>query len=599
MKLLHYLDIENFKTFGLRQRIELDHPTTLIGPNNCGKTTAIQAIALWSQAVRTWLSKKGASRPSERTSTAINRLDIVAIPVHSTRSFWHNTVVRNYNVDVHIEIGVGIEYENQIRPVVMKFRNYGSEIVYCTPDEATRTNIDLIRAAARISIRLLYPMSGLDMEEPVVRKNRIDVLLGQGKTAQVLRNLCLIVHQDQPECWTEIVQMIERLFSITLSTPVENTRGSIDLRYRQSGVKDLLDISVAGRGLQQMLLIFSYLFTHRQSVLLIDEPDAHLELLRQRQVFVLLRDIATRNESQVILVTHSEVILDEALDQNLTLILEDRVDNLAKKGEIRNALKFFGAENYIEANQCKHVLYVEGRTDIDILREFAKQLEHPVKAKLNERINAFYLRDNFPERNWSTELSRVEGGFGGTHEKHFFPLKSLIPGLKGLAIIDDDGKDRQSWSEGGLRIVFWSRYEIENYFISPEVLRKYVVEHYGASPILCKVEAKIQSVLDALMLERVFNGSEENLNVWKGLKGDQARLLWEALTKGVKLSDFAEEFFRQVAIGIGDSMLLRKGELFKLVRHLSPAFVDPEVKSNLDVLNEFLCSVTESETGGK
>lgn len=599
MKLLHYLEIENFKTFGRRQKveldhpatlIELDHPATLIGPNNCGKTTAIQAIALWSQAVQTWLSKKGESRPSERTSTAINRLDIVAIPVHSTRYFWHNMVVRNYNIDVHIKLTVGIEYRNQVRPVVMKFRNYGSEIVYCTPDEATRADIDLIRAAARISIRILYPMSGLDMEEPVLRKNRIDVLLGQGKTAQVLRNLCLIVHQDQPECWTDIVKTIERLFSITLSTPIENTRGSIDLRYRQSRVKDPLDISMAGRGLQQMLLIFSYLFSHRQSVLLIDEPDAHLEILRQRQVFVLLRDIATRNESQVILVTHSEVILDEALDQNLTLILDNRAENLAKKGDIRNALKFFGAENYIKANQCKHVLYVEGRTDMDILREFAKHLEHPVEAKLNEHINAFYLQDNFPERSWETELSRVEGGFGGTHEKHFFSLRSLIPELRGLAIIDGDGKDRQSGSEGDLRTVFWSRYEIENYFISPEVLREYVVAHYGTSPILCKVETEIQPVLDGLMLELVFNGSEKDLNVWKGLKGDEARLLWEALTKRVKLSNFAEEFFRRLANAVGDSMLLRKGELFKLVRHQSPASFDPEVKSNLDVLNEVLSS---------
>ena len=591
MKLLHYLEIENFKTFGSRQKIELDHPATLIGPNNCGKTTAIQAIALWSQAVQTWLSKKGSTRPSERTSTAINRLDIVAIPVHSTRYFWHNMVVRYYNnIDVRMEITVGIEYRNQVRPVVMKFRNYGSEIVYCTPDEATRADIDLIRAAARISIRILYPMSGLDMEEPVLRKNRIDVLLGQGKTAQVLRNLCLIVHQDQPECWTDIVQTIERLFSITLSTPVENTRGSIDLRYRQSRVKDPLDISMAGRGLQQMLLIFSYLFSHRQSVLLIDEPDAHLEILRQRQVFVLLRDIASKNGSQVILVTHSEIILDEALDQNLTFILGNRVDNLANKSEIRSALKFFGAENYINANHCRHVLYVEGRTDMDILRAFAKQLKHRVRSKLDERINVFYLQDNFPERNWSTELSRVEGGFGGPHEKHFFSLRSLIPDLRGLAIIDDDGKDRQSSSEGDLRTVFWSRYEIENYFISPEVLREYVVAHYGTSPILCKVETEIQPVLDGLMLELVFNGSEKDLNVWKGLKGDEARLLWEALTKRVKLSKFAEEFFRRLANAVGDSMLLRKGELFKLVRHQSPALFDPEVKSNLDVLNEVLSS---------
>ena len=37
-----------------KQRISLAHPAVLIGPNNCGKTSAIQGIALWSLAVKSW-----------------------------------------------------------------------------------------------------------------------------------------------------------------------------------------------------------------------------------------------------------------------------------------------------------------------------------------------------------------------------------------------------------------------------------------------------------------------------------------------------------------------------------------------------------------
>jgi predicted ATPase len=44
MRLLHYIEIENFKRFGEKQHIELDHPTVIIGPNNCGKTSAIQGM---------------------------------------------------------------------------------------------------------------------------------------------------------------------------------------------------------------------------------------------------------------------------------------------------------------------------------------------------------------------------------------------------------------------------------------------------------------------------------------------------------------------------------------------------------------------------
>ena len=281
MRLLHYLEIQNFKRFGDRQRIELDHPAVLIGPNNCGKTTAIQAIALWSQAARTWQASKGKAPPKERTSTSLNRLNIVSVPVQRTRYFWHNTAVRTGNTDIALLITLGVLHKNTVEPVTMRFRNQGDELVYCTPDDATLERPDLIETAAGLNVELLYPMSGLETEEPILQPGRIGVLLGQGQTAQVLRNLCLLVFKDAPEDWRQIVALMQRLFTVELGDPTETARGSIDLFYRQVRVKEPLDIALAGRGFQQMLLIFAYLYSHRRSVLLIDEPDAHLEILRQ------------------------------------------------------------------------------------------------------------------------------------------------------------------------------------------------------------------------------------------------------------------------------------------------------------------------------
>lgn len=168
------------------------------------------------------------------------------------------------------------------------------------------------------------------------------------------------------------------------------------MSYRQPGVKEALDISSAGRGMLQMLLVFAYLYSHKHSVLLVDEPDAHLEILRQKQVYVLLRDIAAENGSQVVMVTHSEVILDEALDTNLTLLLEGRADDLARKQDIRNSLKHFGADHYVKARERGYVLYVEGGTDIDMLRGLAERLEHPVAKIWDERVNSFYVQNNYP-----------------------------------------------------------------------------------------------------------------------------------------------------------------------------------------------------------
>jgi ABC-type cobalamin/Fe3+-siderophores transport system ATPase subunit len=54
----------------------------------------------------------------------------------------------------------------------------------------------------------------------------------------------------------------------------------------------LLDLSCVGRELQQTLLLLAHLYANPKTVLLLDEPDAHLEVLRQRQIYQLLTDVA-------------------------------------------------------------------------------------------------------------------------------------------------------------------------------------------------------------------------------------------------------------------------------------------------------------------
>lgn len=587
MRLIHYLEIQNFKRFGDKQRIELEHPSVLIGPNNCGKTSAIQALALWSQAIRTWFDVRRDSLAKERTATSLNRLNIVAVPVQRTRFFWHNTHVRTGNKNIEMTIAVGLEYQGSIAHLAMRFRNQGDELVYCSPDPSSLGDLELIRHAASLKIELLYPMSGLETEEPMLQPGRIDVLLGQGQTAQVLRNLCLMVYRASVEDWERICKLMHRLFHIELLNPLETSRGSIELQYRQPGVKETLDVSSSGRGFQQMLLIFAYLFSHKGSVLMVDEPDAHLEILRQKQVYVLLRDIASENGSQVIMVTHSEVILDEALDNNLTLLLEGRADDLAKKQEIRNSLKHFGAEHYVKARERGYVLYVEGSTDVDMLRALAEHLGHPAAKQWDERINSFYVQNNYPDQDMSAELERVEGGFGVTPQQHFNGLRQLLPELRGLAILDNDGRDRKSVLDGPLKTTYWRRYEAENYFITPDLLRSYAISCYPREDLFAlQTQANIDEVLNTLILEHIFDEALADMQAWQQAGAEVARVLWEAKTERLKLSAFAEEFFRRLAVRQGGAMLLRKGELHRLIARAPKASIPAEVTEKLDLLAE-------------
>jgi ABC-type cobalamin/Fe3+-siderophores transport system ATPase subunit len=584
MKLLHYVEIENFKRYGDIQRIELDHPSVLIGPNNCGKTSALQAIALWSIGLKTWLAESANSKAETRTGKALNRLNMLAVPVPKTRHLWNNLKTTKRE----LRITIGVDQGGTPEPVTMVFSHHSSdELVYCKPGLEQSTETPAFKAAAALDVSLLYPMSGITADEAVILPKRVEFLMGRGSTAEVLRNICLQLAERAPEDWRQVVDLMRRLFHVRLGDPKENDTGAVDLAYTQDGTTGEMDLSLAGRGFQQMLLIFSHLFLHKRSVLLIDEPDAHLEILRQRQVFTLLRDIAHRNGSQVILVTHSEVVLTEALDTNLTLILDGRCDDLAAKQEIRDALKHYGADHYVRARETGHVLYVEGSTDIDMLRAFARKLDHPAASALDEegKLNVYYLQDNFPGaiRDTEDELQKVEGGFGLSAREHFRAVRSMLPELRGLVIYDNDGRPRVEGTTGDLTELQWRRYEPENYFVSPVLLERWVERHLGQEELFASSRLDI---MDTMLREFVFKDEPADFDAYQ--RGDAATrmALWRARTQHLKLSSFAEEYFRRIARATATPMLLRKGTLHQLVALCEPEDLNGDVKAKLDALHQ-------------
>lgn len=595
------MEIENFKIFSEKIRIELGHPAVLIGPNNSGKTSVIQALSLWSSGVKAWYEKKG--RPDrkealERVSAGINRLNILDVPVTETRFLWNNTNVTNNGKSVTIKISVGIECRDSIKNCCMIFTYSNPEVIYCRPDIETLRDNDLLMQAADLQFHLLYPMSGImanisaDTEETPLLDGRIKMLLGQGQTAQVLRNICYkVTEQDEvndTNDWFKITEIMNKIFLVNLNKPVLNiARGSLQMSYRQEGTDADLDISLAGRGLQQMLLILAYLYWHRNSVLMIDEPDAHLEILRQRQIFSILNDVAFNTNSQIIIATHSESILDEAMDTNLTLILDGTADNLAKRQHIIDTLKTFGIEHYYKARINPRILYVEGSTDIAILKALAEHLNHIEAVRILERtLNVYYTKNIEPENTLSNQLDRIGGSFG-RFQSHFSTLKDFVPGLKGIAVFDNDNADRPENITDDFALLYWKNYEAENYFISPLVLKKYAQNLFGEQSGLLFQNEDTQNFIDTVnetLLNDIFNGDKNQLDEYLGLSVS----LQKTLLRTIKMSRFAETVFRNYAEKYHRPVLLNKGEFYRLVPFCLPQEIPAEVKEKLDLLVKYL-----------
>ena len=318
-----------------------------------------------------------------------------------------------------------------------------------------------------------------------------------------------------------------------------------------SGIK--LNLSSSGRGVQQVLLLLVYLFANPNSVLLLDEPDAHLEILRQRQIFNLIQDIAAENNSQIIAASHSEVVLNETANKGTVVAFTGMPHVMDKKSQLIKSLTTIGFDQYYNAEQKGWVLYLEDATDLAILIEFAKKLEHPVLPILSDPF-VHYVATNLPQK----------------ARDHFYGILEAKNDLKGIAIFDR--LDKNLNSNGKLIEVQWKKREIENYLCYSEVFFSFILEGISELGLFAQAEEDRR--------KRAMNEATEDLiNALNTLgKGDP-------FSDDFKVSDeFMEPLFRKFSEKLEIPLILRKNAFHKLVKYIPDNLIDNEIKEKLDMI---------------
>ena len=479
--MLTKLIISNFK--GLQHaEIDLGNPVVFVGPNDSGKTTALQALTLWRQGLSQWVHRRGETGPAKRPGVAVNREALTGVPVPSTRQLWTELVVRAATRDdqgrhagtqnVRIQITVeGVGADGSAWRCGLEFDYANPESVYCRPlriDEAGNDRMAVPSSALDMSIHLLSPMSGLTANELRIQPGAIDVRLGEGRTAEVLRNLCwqVIELSDGAKRWDVLSSRIEQLFGVCLERPRPVPhRGEIALTFRSRGGAEL-DLIASGRGMQQTLLLLAFLELHPGGAVLLDEPDAHMEILRQRNTYDLLSRAAVERGTQIIAATHSEVVLNEAAQRDDTVVAFVGTPHAMKnKAQLAKALKDIGFEDYYQAEITGLVIYLEGTTDLAILRALAEVCGHSAAQHL-ERPFVKYV-----------------GNVVSSARKHFHGLQEAKPDLIGFALFDrlQQGDVTRTAGKGQLQEVMWPRREIENYLLPTTTLIRFARDQAAAT----------------------------------------------------------------------------------------------------------------------
>ena len=566
--MLTNLTVRNFKRFG-EVEVELGNPVVFIGPNNSGKTSAMQALALWDIGVKRWNEKRaGKSAPEKRPGVTVNRRDLFAIPHPGAAHLWRDLHVRdvrrvegkqqtnNVRIDLVVE---GIN-ENKAWVCGLEFDYANEESFYCRPlrlDEGRLPKrMPIPDEAGSVRIAFLPPMSGLAATETRLDQGAMNVRVGEGRTAEVLRNLCFRIVDRDPNHWGALVDRIKDLFGVELQEPryVEE-RGEITMGYRERG--SALDLSSSGRGLQQTLLILAYMYANPGSVILLDEPDAHLEILRQRQIYDLMVEVARDSGNQIIAASHSEVLLNEAADRDLVIAFVGRPHRIGDGlSQVRKALAEIGFDQYYQAEQNGWVLYLEGSTDLAVLRSFAKRLGKDHAVRVLERPFVRYVGNHPP---------------AAAH--HFHGLREALPELRGVALFDR--LEAPAPDNPYLQHLVWKRREIENYLCTEATLEAYArASATAAEPMSLFTSSEIDRRL-AAMRDAIAEISEALDKLEKGSP-------WDA---DVKVSDeFLTSLFRTYFEKIGIPNLMNKKNFYELADCVPEDEIDPEIGEKLDAI---------------
>ncbi|MBI1792209.1 MAG: AAA family ATPase [Acidobacteria bacterium] len=573
--MLTNLTIRNFKRFD-EVEIPLANPVVFIGPNNSGKTSALQALALWELGLRRWKEKRSErGAPEKRPGVAINRRDLLMVPAPAANLLWRGLHVRNVQrlngkpqtQNIRIDVLVEGNTAGKDWSCGMEFDFSNDESFFCRPlrlqDQRDPARMTVPDAAYEVQVAFLPPMSGLASNETRLDSGAINVRLGEGRTAEVLRNLCyqLLTDETAPEKWSRLAGQIRNLFQVELDEPVYVAeRGEIQMTYRDAaGVR--LDLSSSGRGLQQTLLLLAYLALHPGSVLLLDEPDAHLEILRQRDIYRILTESARAHGSQLIIASHSEEVLNQAAgtsdDSVVAFLGKPHRIPPNRTAAVRLALDTVRYDQYYLAEQTGWVLYLEGRTDLDILKAFAERLNHPAKDAL--RAPFLVPVGNQPSKG----------------REHFNALVEAKPDLQGYLLVDQDAPDLRT--RANLKEKKWERREIENYICQPETLESFARD-FGQSmaggPLFEQAGAdKALESMKRAVEDRVVRAALRDRNdPW-----------WRTVKASDELLDLIfPEFFK----GLGLRPDIRKADYHRLVAHIPETLISPEVVEVLDAIWE-------------
>lgn len=516
-RMIRQIKFHRFKQFSEDSFVLHPGVSLLGGGNNAGKSTILHGLAIWEFCRTAIEMERGPeSFLANHTGQGLGLGDDEFSPINvpSLKHLWTNLKVQRVDESDGYTLRIRCEWTREEDERHLEFGlSLANDRLFV---KATDSNLDPADRIPRVAY--LPPFAGITDREMrttgAIRRRRI----GEGLAGAVLRNVLLdmqernlaerkrlrgekakisdpdLANLRKTDPWELLQQNLRLTFSAELDVAtfreeyhsyiqVEVVKGTVQgyklKRYAGYNKRDLM---VEGSGFLQWLSVFALATDPEIDVLLLDEPDAHLHPSLQDQLLESIRALSAQAKKQVLVATHSTEILRNAEPSDILNVRRNSGGYLYKESQKVGMLAGMGtdyAPRVDGVKRSKRILFVEGRSDLPILKILASKLgiEWPE-----------------PWIEWKNSQGQKE------RRQLYLALKEEIPELRALSLRDRDDEpaetvgadlvDNPVPTDPEFHPRRWRRRYIESYLIWPpaiavasglteEQVKDHLMDHHG------------------------------------------------------------------------------------------------------------------------
>ncbi len=303
--MIETIEISNFKNIS-NLKLGLENLNVLVGSNNSGKSSILQAIQFAiSVAQTTNFENSRWNNKTKKLPTSLTPEQLIYAPFRDVYSLAFGGKLKT-----EVKSAIQIEFtekdtlnKTKVQIRKGKNKNIATEI-------HNKPIGELLRKIEEPFSIYVPGLAGIPSFEELKSPGIVRRAAARGDANNVFRNIIWLLNTND-DSWNSFVKDVYDIFpDIEIIATFNHERDehlNVQIKYSDK----ILPIDASGTGLLQILQILSYINIYKPKLLLLDEPDAHLHPNNQRKLARKLYELSVEKNFQIIISTHSRHFLYE------------------------------------------------------------------------------------------------------------------------------------------------------------------------------------------------------------------------------------------------------------------------------------------------